>query len=82
MALGISSLLILVAGFGLMARIGVSHQGWPLWIYLKLGIWLVLAAATPLVLKRFPRHSRLYLTLTLVFYLAASTIAVLKPALT
>ena len=38
---GVSLLVVFVAGFGLMARIGIM-KGWPTWIYAKLALWLML----------------------------------------
>ncbi|OUR99861.1 hypothetical protein A9Q84_02200 [Halobacteriovorax marinus] len=52
---GISSLLILVTGMGLLARIGVSHgDGFPGWVIVKMCLWLVLAVAGPVLAKRLP----------------------------
>ena len=54
---GISTLLVFVAGMGLMARIGISHgEGWPTWIKAKMGIWVVLAIAIPVLSKRLKCH--------------------------
>ncbi len=50
MAHGIALVLVLVAGFGLLARQGFAG-GWPLWVWLKLVIWLVFGAATVFVRK-------------------------------
>jgi len=50
MAHGIALAIILVAGFGLLARQGFAGA-WPLWVWLKLVIWLVLGAATVFVRK-------------------------------
>ena len=50
MAHGIALALILVAGFGLLARYGISGA-WPLWVWLKLIIWLLFGAATVVVRK-------------------------------
>lgn len=47
---GVALALILVAGFGLLARQGFT-DAWPLWVWLKLGIWLLFGAATVLVRK-------------------------------
>ncbi len=47
---GIALVLILVAGFGLMARKGIGHGGgWPGWLYGKLAIWLVFGASIAFV---------------------------------
>ena len=52
---GIFIFIILVAGMGLIKYIGISHgAAWPLWIKIKLGIWLVIAATAHMSLKRFP----------------------------
>ena len=48
-------LLILIAGFGMMARLEISHS-WPLWIWIKLVIW-VLLAGYPVLLKRQQKPS-------------------------
>lgn len=48
---GIGLLLLLVAGFGLIAK---QHISWPFpwWVFLKLAIWLALAAGLPILRKR------------------------------
>lgn len=50
MAHGLALVLILVAGFGLLARQGFTGS-WPLWVWLKLAIWLLFGAATIFVRK-------------------------------
>jgi hypothetical protein len=59
---GAALLVILVAGFGMMARLGIM-AGWPPWIWIKLGIWL-LVGATPALLMRAERAA------TPLFFLA------------
>lgn len=52
---GISLVLILVSGFGLVARLGITHGAqWPLWLYVKLAIWLVVGGAGHMIMKRRP----------------------------
>lgn len=48
---GIAMLLVLVAGFGLMAKMGLMST-WPLWIIVKLVIWLVLGGAGAFVARK------------------------------
>ena len=50
---GLGLVLALIAGFGLLARLGI-HGQWPSWVLIKLGIWLVLGAGVILP-KRFPK---------------------------
>jgi uncharacterized membrane protein len=51
---GVALLVVIVAGFGLMARtgVGMGGSGWPAWIYGKMAIWLALGAASMFV-RRF-----------------------------
>jgi hypothetical protein len=52
---GIALLLILISGFGALARIGMSNPAtWPAWLWIKALIWLALGAVV-VVIKRSPR---------------------------
>ena len=49
---GIGMVIILVGGFGLLARIGQMHgSGFPVWIWIKLGIWVLTGALIMLPLR-------------------------------
>lgn len=75
---GVALLVIFVAGFGLMARLGMMSSAWPLWIYVKVGVWVVLGGSIALVRRR-PELGRLwYVVLPLIGALAAY-MAVTKP---
>lgn len=54
---GVAALLILTGGFGMLARLGTMHGALPNWIYAKLLIWVVLAAAmvVPYLGKQYAR---------------------------
>lgn len=79
---GVTSLLILVSGMGLLARIGVSHgQGFPTWVMVKMMLWLVIAIAGPVLAKRLsatvkPKAFWGFIAL----FLVAICLAVIKPA--
>jgi uncharacterized membrane protein len=74
---GVGLLLLLVAGFGLAAK-----RGWmnpmPHWIFGKLAIWLVLGGL-PVLIKKKPEKSGLWLVVVLVLLLLAIIFAVMKP---
>lgn len=74
---GIAVAVILIAGFGLLARLKM-FDGFPPWIWVKLGIWLTLAMAV-LPLRRKPElASWLFLAIPLFGGIAA-WLAVYKP---
>ena len=76
---GVGVLLILVGGFGMLARLGVMHGGgFPGWIWVKLAVWAVVAGALFLP-RRNPRLARpLLLSLPVLAGLAAY-MAIYKP---
>lgn len=74
---GVSLLVVFVAGFGLMARLGIM-TGWPTWIYVKLALWLVLGAAVVLV-RRTPELGRVWLLLLPLVGAAAAWVAFTHP---
>jgi uncharacterized membrane protein SirB2 len=74
---GICSLLLFVAGMGLIARIGIGHgEGWPLWLKVKVGLWLFIAAGAPIAAKRM--RNKLALGVFLLAFIVAMVSAVLK----
>ncbi len=78
---GVATLFIFVTGMGLMARLGVGHgTGWPLWIKLKMTIWLLLAIAIPVVAKRFSKVGVAVFWVSLGFLTLASFLANTKVA--
>ena len=74
---GVALLVVFVAGFGLMARLGIM-SGWPTWIYIKLALWLVLGAAVALV-RRTPELGRVWLFLLPLVGAAAAWVAFTHP---
>ncbi len=51
MSHGIALLLILVAGFGMLAKLGLMAS-MPAWVFAKLAIWLVLGGIPALVYRK------------------------------
>jgi hypothetical protein len=76
---GTGLLIIFVAGFGLMARLGMVGQGvWPTWMFIKLGVWLTLGLM-PFLLYRKPKQSVLWAVLTISLAALAAWTAINKP---
>lgn len=70
---GIGMLLLMISGFGLAAKLGLT-SGLPLWLYLKMAIWLALGGSMVLAKRKAlwgPRLIGLWVTLGgLAAYLA------------
>ena len=78
---GIGSLLILVTGMGFLARIGVSHgDGFPLYIILKMIIWLVIVVGAPVVAKRCPQHGKKFFWFMITLFVCVAYLVSFKPS--
>lgn len=75
---GLGLLLILVAGFGMLARLDLMAGGLPGWAWTKLLIWLTLALLF-MVPYRKPEYSKLVWFGTAGLMLAAAILAHAKP---
>jgi hypothetical protein len=75
---GIAMFLILLGGFGMLARLDVAHTALPGWVYAKLSIWTLIAAA-PALLYRGPRPARLTILAAPALAVLAAAIALYKP---
>ena len=75
---GLGVAIALVAGFGLMARLGMMGQGFPLWIWGKLAIWLFFGLVVALV-PRWPKSAGIVWILVLVLGGTAAYLANFKP---
>lgn len=75
---GSAAFLVLLGGFGMLARLGVAHGGLPPWIYLKLIIWAVLTGAFLLVYRGARLAGSVLIAMPLLAVLAAA-IAIYKP---
>lgn len=76
---GVSLFIIILGGFGLLARLGVIN-GFPIWVWLKLIIWSYFGILIVAFIKR-PKISKMALIFTLLVGLAAAYIANFKPFL-
>jgi hypothetical protein len=74
---GAGLLIVFIAGFGLMAKLGLMAS-WPSWIFGKLAIWLALGLM-PLPIYRAPKQAKIILATTLIIAAIAACLATFKP---
>ncbi|MBK9066652.1 MAG: hypothetical protein IPL76_07165 [Gemmatimonadetes bacterium] len=74
---GTAAFLVLLGGFGLLARLKVQWP-FPSWVFIKLGIWIVLSFAVLLPYRK-PALAKPLFLLYPVLGLAAALTAIYKP---
>jgi hypothetical protein len=75
--LGASSLLIFVAGFGLMAKLHLPLS--TPWVMGKILAWWVIATGAPIIAKRKPHLKKTFFWVSIVLILVSISLAFLKP---
>jgi hypothetical protein len=76
---GLGLFIVLLGGFGLLARIGVVHgASWPGWVWAKLVIWIMLGAVV-VIPQRRPGWAGALLILVPVLGGVAAWLAIFKP---
>jgi hypothetical protein len=76
---GVALFIVLLGGFGLLARLGIMHgMGWPGWVWMKLGIWILMGAAV-VIPRRRPAWGPALLMLIPALGGVAAWIAIFKP---
>lgn len=77
---GIGLVIILVTGFGALARLGLSNPAiWPLWLWAKAIVWLALGAVLVLIRRAPQLRGALWVILPLLGALGAY-LAIYKPS--
>jgi uncharacterized membrane protein len=76
---GVGVLLILIGGFGMLARLGFRHgANFPGWLWVKLAVWVTIAALLAVPYRKPSLAKPVYLALPLLGGLAAY-MAIYKP---
>jgi len=75
---GIALFVILLGGFGMLARLGVAHTGFPGWVWAKFGIWVVLGGLFMLP-YRYPVLARPLWLIVPLLGATAAYLALFKP---
>lgn len=68
----------MVTGMGLLAKM-MPGQSWPLWVNIKIGIWLTIAVSGPMMAKRLTKHRGIAFSFLMILFVTAISLAVLKP---
>jgi len=76
---GISLFVIILGGFGLLARLEIVHgSDWPVWVWAKLIIWLIMGISVYYI-KKYPDYSNYFWILIPFLAIFAAYLAVNKP---
>ena len=74
---GIGLFLVLLGGFGMLARLEITGS-WPTWVTVKVVVWVLLGGAMVLF-KRAAGASRVWGAVVLALGVAAAWAAIMKP---
>lgn len=70
---GLAVVIILVSGFGLLARLGMMG-GWPSWVWIKLAAWTFVIVVPSLVMRVPKARAFMWWLFPVVLYAAAYSV--------
>ena len=73
-----ASFLLLVGGMGLLAR-AYPGEPWPTWVKAKIGIWMVVAIATPILTRKLKDKHGAAFTAMIGLLMLAIILAIYQP---
>ncbi len=73
---GVALLLILISGFGMLAKLKL---GFALWVWLKLAVWLLIGSSIAFI-RRLPAHATIFWFALPALGVVAAYLAIYKPA--
>lgn len=78
---GVAMVLIIVAGFGALARLGMPQPAsWPAWVWAKVAIWLLFGGALTAI-RQARTSATVWVVVLPLLGLLAAYLAVAKPTL-
>ena len=75
---GVGLFVVLLGGFGLLARLGITHGPFPGWVWAKLGLWVLIGALVAVPYRRPDLARAVFVSIPLLGGLAA-WLAIFKP---
>ncbi|HET8623009.1 MAG TPA: hypothetical protein VFM14_05565 [Gemmatimonadales bacterium] len=75
---GVGLFVLLLGGFGLLARLGITHGSFPGWVWAKLGLWVLIGALVAVPYRRPDLARAVFVSIPLLGGLAA-WLAIFKP---
>ena len=74
---GVALVVILLGGFGMLAKLDFAG-GWPLWVWTKMAVWVLLGASA-VVIRRAGRQAGVLLFVIPLLGAVAAYLALFKP---
>lgn len=75
---GVGLFLILLAGFGMLARLGITHGGFPGWVWVKILLWVVMGGLIAFA-GRKQNYAKIVFFLLPILALVSAFVAIHKP---
>lgn len=81
LALGFCSMILFLSGFSLLGKLSIPHSGpFPIWVWVKMGIWIIIATAPPIIIRRFPNKAKFACPIFFILIIIAAYMGIYKIA--